>query len=214
MQGVDPKLYYFGQQILLCSTKSQPQDCVCLLNLLFLMRRGLLGAFPATRQGVHPSVALEKSTLRRMILVQYSSCCRVFPEAVGISGLLDAIGLDAVEELVAIKEEKFITAGSDLDTTPSSFGFCILFARAVYQAEILGAPSGAEMADVEQMKKIIPFVTCEITFGQNVCELMFGINVSNLNLKPRFILSSNQSKATLWVLDTCIIVGLRPLIII
>ena len=39
------------------------------------------------------------------------------------------------------------------------------------------------MADVEQMKKIIPFVTCEITFGQKVCELMFGINVSNLNFR-------------------------------
>ena len=38
------------------------------------------------------------------------------------------------------------------------------------------------MADVEQMKKIIPFITCEITFGQNVCELMFGVNVTNLNL--------------------------------
>ena len=33
------------------------------------------------------------------------------------------------------------------------------------------------MADVEQMKKIVPFVTCEITFGHNVCELMFGVNV-------------------------------------
>ena len=41
----------------------------------------------------------------------------------------------------------------------------------------------AEMDDVEQMKKIIPFVTCEITFGQNVCELMFGINASNLNFR-------------------------------
>ena len=39
------------------------------------------------------------------------------------------------------------------------------------------------MADVEQLKKIVPFVTCEITFGQNVCELMFGINVSNLNFR-------------------------------
>ena len=37
------------------------------------------------------------------------------------------------------------------------------------------------MADVEQMKKIVPFVTCEIAFGQYVCELMFGINESNLN---------------------------------
>ena len=35
-----------------------------------------------------------------------------------------------------------------------------------YQAGILGAAGGAEMADVEQMKKIIPFVTCEITVGQ------------------------------------------------
>ena len=39
------------------------------------------------------------------------------------------------------------------------------------------------MADVEPMKKIVPFVTCEITFGQNVCELMFGVNVPNLNLR-------------------------------
>ena len=43
--------------------------------------------------------------------------------------------------------------------------------------------SGAEMANVEQLKKIVPFVTCEITFGQNVCELIFGINVSNLNFR-------------------------------
>ena len=66
------------------------------------------------------------------------------------------------------------------------------------------------MADVEQMKKIFPSVTCEITFGQNVCELMFGINVSKLNLESRLTLSNNRSKATLWVLDTCLSVGLRP----
>ena len=41
------------------------------------------------------------------------------------------------------------------------------------------------MADVEQMKKIVPFVTCVITFGQNVCELMFGIDVSNLNFRNK-----------------------------
>ena len=39
------------------------------------------------------------------------------------------------------------------------------------------------MADVEQMKKIVLFVTCEITFRQHVCELMFGISVSNLNFR-------------------------------
>ena len=37
------------------------------------------------------------------------------------------------------------------------------------------------MTDVEQMNKIVPFVTCETTLGQNVCELMFCVNVSNLN---------------------------------
>ena len=37
------------------------------------------------------------------------------------------------------------------------------------------------MADVEQMKKIVPFVTCESTFGENVGKLMFGVNVPNLN---------------------------------
>ena len=53
---------------------------------------------------------------------------------------------------------------------------------AAYQVGILSAASRTAMAGVEQMKKIVPFVTCEITFGQNVCELMFGVNVRNLNL--------------------------------
>ena len=33
-----------------------------------------------------------------------------------------------------------------------------------------------------QMKKIVPFITCEIPFGQNVCELVFGVNVTDLDL--------------------------------
>ena len=41
------------------------------------------------------------------------------------------------------------------------------------------------MADVEQMKQLVPFVVCEITFGQNVCELMFGINVSDLDFRNK-----------------------------
>ena len=53
---------------------------------------------------------------------------------------------------------------------------------AAYQAEILCAASGAEMADIEQMKKIVPLITCEMSFSQNVCELVFGVNVTDLNL--------------------------------
>ena len=36
------------------------------------------------------------------------------------------------------------------------------------------------MAYIEQMKKIIPFVTCELSFCQNVCELVFSVNVTVL----------------------------------
>ena len=54
---------------------------------------------------------------------------------------------------------------------------------AACQAGILTATSRAEMDDVEKVKKIIPFVTCLITFGQNVCELMFGIKCFESELK-------------------------------
>ena len=37
------------------------------------------------------------------------------------------------------------------------------------------------MADIKQMKKIVPLITCEIPFSQHVCELMFGVNVTDLN---------------------------------
>ena len=82
---------------------------------------------------------------------------------------------------------------------------------AAYQAGILSAESGAEMADVEQLKKIVPFVTCEITFGQNVCELMLGINESNLNYRHKiYPVKTTNPKQLCWFLITCLIVGLRP----
>ena len=49
------------------------------------------------------------------------------------------------------------------------------------------------MPDVEQMKKIVAFIMCEITFGQNVCELMFGVNVPNLNLVSQQVFSVTSS---------------------
>ena len=64
------------------------------------------------------------------------------------------------------------------------------------------------MADVKQMKKIVPLITCDIPFCQYVCKLVFGADILDLNLGSRLILSNNHSRATLWVLDTCLIVGL------
>ena len=91
VQGVSSKLHYFWQQVLLCGTKFQPQDCLSLLNLLLLDGTGLPGALPSTRQGMHPLISLETLKLRRMNLLQYSS-----PD---VPGLFDAIGLEAEEEL-------------------------------------------------------------------------------------------------------------------
>ena len=38
------------------------------------------------------------------------------------------------------------------------------------------------MADVKQMKKIVPLITCEIPFCQHVSKLMFGVDTPDLNL--------------------------------
>ena len=68
------------------------------------------------------------------------------------------------------------------------------------------------MADIKQGQQMIPFITCEIPFCQDVCELVFGVDVFDLG--SRLIRSNNQSRATLWVLETCLIVGLLLLMII
>ena len=71
------------------------------------------------------------------------------------------------------------------------------------------------MAAIEQMKKIVPLITREIPFSHHVCELVFGVKVTELIFwVVKKILSNNQSRATLWVRETCLVVGLRPLIII
>ena len=104
---------------------------------------------------------------------------------VGIPRLSDAIGLDAEEEHVAMEEDRFIAAGRDLDRTLSSsflFLYLLRHCGAAYQTEIQGAASGADMADIEQMKKIVPLITCEISFGQYVCELVCGVNETDLDL--------------------------------
>ena len=71
-----------------------------------------------------------------------------------------------------------------------------------------------EMANVKQTQKMIPFIMCEISFGQYVCELVLVSMCLIWILGSRLILSNNQSRATLWVLETCLIVGLLPFQII
>ena len=70
------------------------------------------------------------------------------------------------------------------------------------------------MANVIQTQKMIPFITCEISLCQYVCELVLFVNVFDLDFGSKLILSNNQSRATLWVLETCLIVGHLPFVII
>ena len=51
--------------------------------------------------------------------------------------------------------------------------------------KLFGAAKRADMAKIEQIKKIIPIITREIPFGQDVCELVFGVDVFDLDFGVR-----------------------------
>ena len=56
----------------------------------------------------------------------------------------------------------------------------------------------------------------EFPFGQHVCDLVFGVNVTDLDLGVQIspVQQPIESRATLWVRETCLIAGLLSLIII
>ena len=78
-----------------------------------------------------------------------------------------------------MEDDRFIATSRDLDTTLSS----------AYQAEILGAASGAEMADIEQMVKIVPLITREIS-------IMFRVDVTDLDLAVQIKSVKQRIKST------------------
>ena len=65
------------------------------------------------------------------------------------------------------------------------------------------AAERAEMADVKQMKKIVPLITCEVPFCQHACELVFGVDVLDLNLRFQINTVEQPVKSNSLVLDTC-----------
>ena len=66
------------------------------------------------------------------------------------------------------------------------------------------------MADVKQTQQMIPLITCEIPFGQDVCELVSGVDVFDLDFRVQINSIEQPIKSNLWVLETCLIVGLLP----
>ena len=71
-----------------------------------------------------------------------------------------------------------------------------------------------EMAHVKQTQKMVPFITCEISLVSMSASWFLVSMCLIWILGSKLIRSNNQISATLWVLETCLIVGLLPLIII
>ena len=92
-----------------------------------------------------------------------------------------------------------------------SFFTCIFLCSFRHRVNTIDGP---EMTDVEQTQKMIPFITSEISLCQYVCELVLVSMYYIWILGSKLILSNNQSRATLWVLETCLIAGLLQFMII
>ena len=95
-------------------------------------------------------------------------------------------------------EDGIIITSRDLDTTLSFF---------LLLHPLRGAATGVEIAGFEPMKKTVPFVTCGMSFGQNVCELMFCVNVTDLDFRVQInpVKTTNQTHflkhVSLWDFD-------------
>ena len=67
---------------------------------------------------------------------------------------------------------------------------------------------------VEQTEKKVPRITGEVASGQPVSQLVYGVNIFELDFRAQVILSNDQSSATLCVREKCLIIRLRPFMII
>ena len=131
------------------------------------------------------------------------------------SGLFDAIGLCTVAELVETRETKFII-GSDFTTILSSFCSCILFAIVLVQLVKLNfwaQQRKLQWLMFNRWRRLLH--SSRVKFPCVNMSASWCLVSTNLMwiLWSRLILSNNRSRATLWVLDTCLRVRLRPLMI-
>ena len=70
------------------------------------------------------------------------------------------------------------------------------------------------MVNVKQAQQMIPLITREIPFGQNVSKLVFGVDVFDLDFGVQINSIEQAIKCISVSLETCLIVGLFPLMII
>ena len=107
--------------------------------------------------------------------------------------------------------------GRDLDITLSpSFCFWILFAIVVQQIKLKFLVQRRELKwlILNNWRRLFHWSRVKfplVRMSASWC--LESINVTNFDFGSKFILSNNQSRATLWVRETCLIVRLLPLVI-
>ena len=213
LQGVVHKLYHFGQQVLLCSTRSLPQDCRSLLNLLLLDATGLSAVFPSTRQGMHPAVALETSTLPQMSLVQYSSWCRISPKLSASRTSWCNRTRCGGRTCRNKRRYVYIAAGRDMDTTlSSSFWSCILFAIveqlkkpkfSVQQVELKWLILNKWRSLFHSSRVKFPLLSTCLRVGVKLTDLNFGVQIDPVKqpIQSNFAVSWNMSHCWISTFD-------------
>ena len=67
-----------------------------------------------------------------------------------------------------------------------------------------------KMANIKQSQQMIPFITCEIPFCQDVCELVFGVGIFDwdfgvqINSIEQPVKSNSVSSGNVSSLDFCL----------
>ena len=162
------------------------------------------------------SVALENSTLRR-ILSFLSTCFRVSSELwVSPDVLVQSDFAD--EELVRTWEDWFVAVDFDFATLlSSSFCSCILFAIVLEQLiklEFLAQQVELKGLMLSKWRRLFHSSRVKLPLVKMSASWCLVSMYLIWILQSRVIVSTTNPRATLWVLDTCLTVGLRLVIII
>ena len=173
--------------------------------------------YPSTRQGVHLAASHENSTLRR-VWIFFFPWRQVSLKQWVSPGLLMEPDLSRMRKLAETIKDRFIAIGFDFATIlSSSLCSCILFAIVLEQPiklEFSAQRVELKWLMMNKWKKLFHWSRVKLLLVTMSASWWLLSMYLIWILESRLIRSNNQSSATLWVLDTCFIVGFQPLIII
>ena len=167
-------------------SRFKPQDCRSLLNLLLHDATGLPAAFSINPPRCASSrrtwdVDAASSELGSTLILLSG-----FTESIGIPGLLDAIGLDAAEELLNKIRRHIHHCWSRLGHNSFFFFFWswILFAIVEQLIKLTFLVQEVELKWLisNNWRRLFHLSRVKFPFTQHVCELVLGVNVFDLDL--------------------------------